>query len=68
MENDGGVDDKEALQKFKTWYVYVNKREELIKGGYLAEVFSYDREKVLLETVGANIVEEENDHDDIGQR
>ena len=34
-DNDGGVDDKKALLHAKMWYVYVNEKENIIKGGYL---------------------------------
>ena len=39
--------DNKALLHAKRWYVYVNKKENLIKGGYLVEVFGSDGEKVL---------------------
>ena len=45
-DNDGGVDDKKALLHTKRWYVYVNEKENLIKGGYLVEVVGSDREKL----------------------
>ena len=32
-DNDGGVDDNNALLHSKRWVVYVNKKENLIKGG-----------------------------------
>ena len=37
-DNDREVDDKKALLHSKRWDVYVNKKEKLIKGGYLVEV------------------------------
>ena len=40
----------------------------LIKGGYSVEVFSYYGNKVLWEVVDDHVVEEGNDHDEIGLR
>ena len=33
-ENGGGVDDAKALLHAKRWDVYVNEKENLVKGGY----------------------------------
>ena len=34
-DNDGGVDDANALLHAKRWDIYVNEKENIIKGGYL---------------------------------
>ena len=44
-DNNGGVDNKKALLHVKRWYVYVNEKEKIIKGGYLVEVVGYDGKK-----------------------
>ena len=33
-DNGGGVDDAKELLHDKRWYVYVNEKEKLVKGGY----------------------------------
>ena len=38
-DNDGGVDYTKTLLHAKRWDIYVNKKEKLVKGGYLVEVF-----------------------------
>ena len=54
VENNGGVDDKKALVHAKIWDVYVNKKEHLIKGGYLVGDVSYDGNKVFWVVVDTN--------------
>ena len=49
--NAGGVDDAKALLHTKSWYIYVNEKENPVKGGYLVEVFGHDKKKVLWEVV-----------------
>ena len=46
-DNDGGVDNAKALLHAKRWDVYVNEKENMVKGGYLVEVFGHDGMKVL---------------------
>ena len=65
-ENDGGVDDRKALLHDKRWYVYMNQKENIIKGGYLVEVLGHDENKVIWEVVENYVVEEATDHDEIG--
>ena len=60
------MDDKKALLHAKSWCVYVNEKENIIKGGYLVEVFVSDGKEVLWEVVDNHVVEEWNDHDEIG--
>ena len=67
-DNDGGVDNKKALLHAKRWGVYVNEKENIMKGGYLVEVVCYDGKKVLWELVDNHVVEQESDHDEIGLR
>ena len=67
-ENDGGVNDNKALLHDKKWDVYVNKKETLIKGGYLMEVVDNDGKKVILEVQDDHVAEETTDHDEIGLR
>ena len=52
----------------KRWNLYVNKKEKLVKGGYLVEVVVHDKKKVLWEVVNDQVVEYPSDHDDIGLR
>ena len=61
-----GVDDKKALLYAKRWDVYLNEKENLIKGGYSVEVVCSGGKKVLWEVVDDHVVEEENVHNEIG--
>ena len=36
--NEGGVDDNKALLHAKCWYLYLKKKERLVKDKYLVEV------------------------------
>ena len=65
-ENYGGVDDWRELLHAQRWDVYVNEKEKLIKGEYSVEIDISDRKKVIWEVVDNHVVEEENDHDEIG--
>ena len=67
-DNYGGVDDKKTLLHAKRWDVYLNEKEKIIKGGYSVGVVGSDTKKVLWEVVDDHVVEEENDHDEIGLR
>ena len=46
-DNDGGAEDTKELLDAKSWDVYVNEKEKLVKGGYLVEVFGQDRRTIL---------------------
>ena len=46
-DNDGGVDDAKLLLHAKRWDLYVNEKEQLVKGGYLVEVGGHDKTKVI---------------------
>ena len=59
------MDDKKALLHAKCWGLYVNKKEQLVKGKYSVEVFGHDEKKVLWEVVDDNGAEEPSDHKDI---
>ena len=50
-DNGGGVDDHKSILHAKRWYVYLNKKEALIKWGYSVEVSGSDRKKVLCEVL-----------------
>ena len=65
-DNDGGVDDAKTLLYAKRWDIYVNEKENLVKGGYLVEVVVHDKKKVLWEVVNDHFVEDPTDHDEIG--
>ena len=67
-DNDGELDDENALLHAKRWDVYMNEKENLFKVGYLVEVFSPNRKKVLWEVVDDHVVEDTTDHDEIGLR
>ena len=67
-DNDGGVDDANALLHAKRWDVYVNAKEKLVKGGYLVEVVGHKNKKVIFELVDDHVVEEPTDHEEIGLR
>ena len=41
-ENEGGLDDKKALLHAKRWDLYVNEKEQLVKGKYSVEVVGHD--------------------------
>ena len=66
-ENYGGVDDKRSLLNAKRWDVYVNEKENIIKGGYLVEFVGHDRKKVIWEVQYNHVIEEPTDHNEIGQ-
>ena len=57
-DNDGGVDDANALLHAKMWDVYVNEKEKIFKCGYSVEVVGYDKKKFLYEVVDNNFVED----------
>ena len=65
-DNYGGVDDKKALLHSKRQDIYLNKKENTIKGGYLVEIVSSDGKKFIQEVLDNHVVEEETDHDKIG--
>ena len=65
-DNDGGVDDAKSLLHAKRWDIYVNEKEQLVKGGYLVEFVVRDKKKVLWEVVNDHVVEEPTDHEEIG--
>ena len=67
-ENDGGVDDAKALLYAKRWDLYVNEKENIVKGGYLVAVVGHDKKKVIWEVVDGHVVEEPSDHEEIGLR
>ena len=61
-DSEGGVDDKKALLHAKRWDLYVNNKEQLVKGKYLVEVVGHDKKKVLWEVVDDHVVEEPSDN------
>ena len=65
-DNGGGVDIAKALLHAKRWYVYVNEKEKLVKGGYLVEVVGHDKKKVIWKVVDDHVVEDPHHHEDIG--
>ena len=67
-DNGEGVDNAKELLHVKRWDIYVNEKENLIKGGYLVEFVVHDKRKVLWEVVDDHIVEEPTDHKEIGLR
>ena len=67
-ENDVGVDYEKETIHAERWYVYMNNKTELIKGGYSAEVSGFDWKKVIWEVVEDHVVEEEKKNDEIGLR
>ena len=46
-DNDGGVDHNKALLHAERLDVYVNEKENIIKGGYFLEVVGSDWKKVI---------------------
>ena len=67
-DNDGGVDNAKALLHAKRWYIYVNKKEKLVQGGYFVEVFGHDKNKFIWEVVDDHVVEYLTDHEEMGLR
>ena len=65
-ENYVGVEDAKALIHAKRWDVYVNEKENLVKGGYSVEVVSHDKKEIVWEVVNDHVVEEPTYHEDIG--
>ena len=45
--------------------LYVNEKEQLVKGKYSLEVVGHDKKKVLWEVVDDHVVEEPSNHKDI---
>ena len=62
------MDDANALLHTNMWDIYVNEKENLVKGAYLLEVFGHDKRKVLWEVVNDHVIEEPTDHEEIGLR
>ena len=46
-DNSGGAENAKTLINYKGWYIYTNEKEKIVKGGYLVEVVSHDKRKVL---------------------
>ena len=67
-ENYWGVDGAKALIRANRWDVYVNEKENLVKGGYLVEVVSYEKRKIIWEVVNGHVVEDPTDYEEIGLR
>ena len=67
-DNYGGVVDKNTFIHAKKWDFYVNKKENLIKGGYWVEFVGHIRKKVIWKVQDDNVVEEATDHCGIGIR
>ena len=65
-ENDGGVDNANALLRAIRWDVYVNEKQKPIEGGYLLEVVGHDNNNVLWEVINNHAVGEPTDHEEIG--
>ena len=65
-DNYGGVVIKKAFLHAKRWYVYLNEKVNLIKDKFLVEVVDSDVKNFLWEVVDNHVVEEENDHEEIG--
>ena len=65
-DNDGGVDDNMALLHATSLGVYANEKETLIKGWCLVEVVGSYGKNFLWGVLVNHIVEEVNDHDEIG--
>ena len=64
-DNDKGMDDEKAFLHSNRWYVYMNKKWNIMKVGYSMEVFSSNGRKVLWEVVYNHILEGVNDHYEI---
>ena len=60
------MDNAKELLHAKIWYLYVNEKENIVKGGYLVEFVGHDGKKVLWEVVNNHVVEEPTEHEDIG--
>ena len=56
-DNDGGVGDAKAWLHAKRLDLYVNERENIVKGGYLVEVVGYDKKKLIWGVVNDHVVE-----------
>ena len=67
-DNNGGVDSIKALLHYKKWDVYNSEKEELVKGGYLVEIYDKDGKKVIWEVVDDHVVEEGVEHEELGLR
>ena len=67
-DNDGGVDDQKVILHANSWDVYMNNKNALVMGGYSMEVSGYDGKKVVLKVVDDHVVEEGQEHDEIGLR
>ena len=50
------MEDNKLLIHVNRWGVYVNERENLIKGCYLVEVVGHDRKKVIWGVVDNHVV------------
>ena len=62
------MDNAKELLHAKIWYLYVNEKENIVKGGYLVEFVGHDGKKVLWEVAKYHVVEDTTDHDEIRLR
>ena len=62
------MDNKKALLHAKRLDLYVNDKEQPVKGKYSVEVVGHDKNKVRWEVVDDHVVEEPSDNEDIGLR
>ena len=65
-DNGGGVDNAKALLHDRRWDVYVNEKENLVKGEYSVEVVGHEKKIYLWKVVDDHFVEEPTDHEEIG--
>ena len=50
------MDDKKEILHAKRWDLYVNEKEQLVKGEYSVEVVGHDKNKVIWEVVDDHLV------------
>ena len=51
------MDDEKVIIHYKSWDLYMNKRQSLIKGGYFVEVSCYDGKKTLWSVLEDHVVD-----------
>ena len=62
----GGMYNSKTLLHARRWEVYVNEKENLVKGGHLVEVVGNEKKKVLWKVGNDQVVEDPTDHEEIG--
>ena len=67
-DNYGGLDNAKAFLHAKSWDIYVNEKEKLVKGGYLVGFIGLYKKKLLWEVFDDHVVEDRTGYEYIRLR